>query len=221
MAPLGVSPDGAQPAPRPLTPAEQQLQNDRRRDLELELLRNKARTEGQEAGYEAGFTAAREEGYAAGLAAGREAGLQQLQEQTRTTLAPLQHLAANYTQALAELDEEIADDLAGLALKISRLIVGQHLSAHPEQIVAVVKKLLHHEPEPTGKPKLHLNPLDYSVVKEHLETDLESAGWALRSDDLITPGGCRVVSKSGDLDATLETRWAEIVGEFTLQGLSS
>jgi flagellar assembly protein FliH len=221
MTPLGVSQDGALPAPKPLTPVEQQVQNERRRELELELLRNKARTEGHEAGYQAGFTAARDEGYAAGLAAGREDGLQQLQEQTRAALAPLQHLAANFTQALQARDEEIGEQVAALALKISRLVVGKHLQANPDQIRAIVKQLLHHEPELTGKPRLHLHPQDYTLVKKHLATDLESAGWTLRSDDLITQGGCRVLSNSGDLDATMETRWSQIEAEYTLQGIGS
>lgn len=221
MAPLGVGQDSGAAQPRLLTPAEQQLQIERRRDLELELLRNQARTEGQEAGYQAGFTAARDEGYAAGLEAGRQDGLEQLQEQTRTTLAPLQHLAANFTQALQALDEEIGEEVAALALKISRLVVGKHLQTNPEQILAVVKQLLHHEPELTGKPRLHLHPQDYGLVKKHLETDLESAGWTLRSDDLITQGGCRVLSNSGDLDATMETRWSQIEAEFALQGIDS
>lgn len=221
MTPLGIA-QGNDPAPsKPLTQVEQQQQFERRRDLELELLRQKARTEGQEAGYQAGFTAAREEGYAAGLEAGQQDGLQQLQERIRTTLAPLEHLAANFTEALVDIDQLIGEEMAALALKISRLVVGKHLEANPQQILAVVNQLIHHEPELTGKPKLYLHPLDYSLVKEHLQTNLESAGWELRSDELITQGGCRVVSKSGDKDATMETRWAQIEAEFSLQGITS
>lgn len=219
MTPLSLPKDANPVQLKPMTPAEQQLEFERKRDLELKLLRERAQSEGREAGYEAGFAAARAEGYAEGLEAGKQEALLQSQEQIRTTLAPLQHLAANFTQALSKMDQEIGEEVAALALKISQMIVGKALKESPGHILELVKQLLHHEPELSGKPKLHLHPSDYTLVKENLEVEIESAGWTLRSDDLITQGGCKVVSKSGDLDATLEARWAQIQEQYEHLGI--
>lgn len=220
MTPLSLPQDVNPVQSKPMTKAEQQHEFERKRDLELKLLREQAQSEGREAGYEAGFTAARADGYEEGLEAGKKEALRQAQEQIRTTLAPLQHLAANFTQALSKMDQEIGEDVAALALKISQMVVGKALKEEPAHILTLIKQLLHHEPELSGKPKLHLHPSDYALVKENLEVEIESAGWTLRSDDLITQGGCKVVSKSGDLDATLEARWAQIQEQYEQLGIT-
>lgn len=190
-----------------------------KRNSEIEILRDQARKEGYDAGFAKGHEDAHEEGFAQGLEEGKTEGLSLLRDQARKTVEPLTHLARNFTEGLAELDTGIANQVAALALKISRQIVGKAVQDSPEQILTVVKQLMHHEPELKGRPKLHLNPEDFEIVHEHLNTELEAMDWALRSDELITRGGCKIVSKSGDLDATMESRWTQIHDEFNRQGV--
>ena len=189
------------------------------RNAEIEALRDQARKEGFDAGFDKGYEDAHVEGFAKGLVDGKEEGLSLLRDQARKTVEPLSHLAKNFTEGLTELDGRIANQVAALALKIGKLLVGKAIQDTPEQILTVVKQLMHHEPELKGRPKLHLNPEDFSIVHENLKTELEALDWTLRSDELITRGGCKVVSKSGDLDATLESRWAQINDEFNRQGV--
>lgn len=190
-----------------------------KRNSELQALRDHACQEGYDAGFQKGHEEAHEQGFAKGLEEGKAEGLTLLRDQARKTVEPLTHLARNFTEGLAELDGEIANQVAALALKISKQIVGKAIQDTPEQILTVVRQLMHHEPELKGRPKLHLNPEDFEIVHKHLNTELEAMDWALRSDELITRGGCKVVSKSGDLDATMESRWAQIHDEFNRQGV--
>ncbi|TDR56113.1 flagellar assembly protein FliH [Halomonas ventosae] len=187
-------------------------------DEHLRQARERALAEEQEqarrAGYEAGFAQGQEEGHregmAQGLAEARETAHKELERELREALSPVADLADSFRQALARLDEEVANRLVTLALTVGRKLAGEALQASPEQVLESVRALLHAEPEPLGHPRLWLHPEDLGLVEEVLGAELEAAGWTLQPDDAISRGGCRVTSRSGELDATLETRWESI-----------
>lgn len=182
-------------------------------NAELEALREKARQEAYEEAYQQGFEQGRQAGYDQGLSEGRTAGEQELQRQTQATLAPLQPLAEQFREALDALDHEIIEQLIDLALTTGRQLAGEALETHPEEILAIVRELLHVEPALSGRPRLWLHPADLTLVKAHLGAEFEAAGWQLQPDDQITRGGCRATSASGELDATLESRWHAIAAQ--------
>ncbi|MFD2837044.1 flagellar assembly protein FliH [Azotobacter vinelandii] len=190
---------------------EVQRQQAFKRDAELKALREQVREEARRQGYEEGFAAGRTDGHAQGLEEGRQAGERALQEKIREAAEPLRALAQSFEQALAQLDGEIAEQLVELALAGARQLAGEALRVEPEHILPTVRALLHSEPPLAGRPRLWLHPADLQVVREQLGAELEAAGWQLQPDALITRGGCRATSQSGDLDATWESRWAAIV----------
>ncbi|PAU79061.1 flagellar assembly protein FliH [Halomonas salipaludis] len=180
------------------------------RNAEIEALREKVREEARQEGYAAGQAEGYQAGYDLGLAEGRETGEQELKRQAQKTLAPLAPLAQHFSEALSRLDQDIADDLVELALTTGRQLAGEALDAHPEQILDIVRELLHADPALSGRPRLWLHPADLSLVKAHLGNEFDAANWQLQPDDTISRGGCRVTSPSGELDATWERRWATI-----------
>jgi len=184
-----------------------------RRQTELDAMREQARQEAQQAGYQEGYAQGQQAGYEAGLKEGREAGEAELQRQTRETLEPLLPLAAQFGEALAGLDEEVAERLVDLALATGRQLAGEALEARPEAILDIVRELLHVEPALSGRPRLWLHPADLALVKAQLGHEFEAAGWQLQPDDLVSRGGCRATSANGDLDATLESRWEAIADQ--------
>lgn len=184
-----------------------------KRNAEIEALREKVREEAREVGYQAGHDAGYQEGYDKGLAEGRSAGEKEMQRQTKQALAPLGPLAQRFSDALAQLDEDVADHLVQLALATGRQLAGEALDAHPEQVLDIVRELLHSEPALSGRPRLWLHPADLSLVKAHLGNEFDAAGWQLQPDDQISRGGCRVTSPSGELDATWERRWEAIASQ--------
>lgn len=189
-----------------------------RRNAELENLRRQAheqaRQQGYEEGFNQGFTDGKTAGYAQGFEEGRQAGEQELQRQMAQTLQPLHALADNFRHALHRLDGQIADHLVALALAAGRHLAGEALNAHPDHIIGLVRELLHVEPALTGRPRLWLNPADLLLVRGRLGVELEAAGWQLQPDELISRGGCRVSSASGELDATWETRWDDLISQL-------
>lgn len=159
------------------------------------------------AAHEAGDVEGREKGYARGHNEGYAAGLALAQEQAQS----LRTLMMSLPMALRAAEREVADDLLALALDIARQVVPhQAESPEPDQILPLVRELLHLEPALNGTPRLLLHADDAALVQQHLADDLEAAGWRIRTDISITRGGCRVHAASGALDATLETRWERV-----------
>jgi flagellar assembly protein FliH len=177
--------------------------------LELQKLKEKTLGEAQQAGHAAGL----EQGYAQGLSEGREAAAVELQEQIARTLQPLLELCQNFEQALGQMDQHIARQLTRVALDTARQLAGEALTAQPEQVISTVRAMLSSNPDLSGKPRLHLNPDDLQLVQDSLGEQLDVAGWVMHADPNILPGGCRVTSASGELDATRQTRWEMLNGD--------
>lgn len=198
-------------AERAAKPAEDAARQERfRRQAELKALREKTLREAREEGFKAGFEEGRSEGQAQGLAEGRQQAEQELEQHTREVLAPLKPLAEQFSDALALLDEEVANDMVELALATGRQLAGEALKARPRQVLELVRALLHTDPPLTGQQRLWLHPLDHKLVEQHLGQELGAAGWTLQPDDQLSRGGCRVTSASGELDATWESRWQAV-----------
>lgn len=177
-----------------------------KRQAAYEEIRRKA----EEDGYQAGLERGREAGHAQGLAEGREQAQQELEDRLKQTLAPLEPLARQFTEALEQLDDNIAQSLVELALETGRHLAGDALDAHPEQVLQVVRELLHTEPPLIGQQRLWLHPDDHALAAKYLGDELEAAGWKLQPDAQLGRGSCRVTSAQGEVDATFESRWQAI-----------
>ena len=177
---------------------------------ELRALRDKVREEARQEGYRDGFEEGHREGHAQGLDEGRRQGEEETARQRTQTLAPLAELARGFGEALATLDQGVAEDLVELALATGRQLAGDALREQPEQILALIRELIHDEPSLNGKTRLWLHPDDLAVVEQELSAELAAAGWKLHPDDQLSRGGCRVTSPSGELDASWESRWEAI-----------
>ena len=167
-------------------------------EAELERLRLEAQRSGELEGRRLGYAQGHTEGYSAGRAAAQNDA-----EHLRT-------LAAALPNALRGAERDIAEDLLSLALDVAGQVLRQALVTNQQAILAVVRELLCAEPALSGSPRLILHADDVALVRKYLGDDLQAAGWAMLSDASITRGGCRVQAASGELDATLETRWERV-----------
>ncbi len=172
------------------------------RDAELERLRLEARAAGEAEGRREGWTQGHAEGHTAGLASGLAAASAHAEQ--------LRALAATLPDALRRAESELADAILTLALDVARQVVHRTLRAEPEWVLPLVQDLLHAEPALQGEPRLLLHPDDVALVKNSLGNELQIAGWQVRADDTLARGGCRVQSASGEMDASLETRWKSV-----------
>jgi len=177
------------------------------RDNELSRLRLEARNQGRAEGHREGLAKGRAEGHAEGLAAGLAAASAHAEQ--------LRALAATLPAALRRAESELADAILTLALDVARQVVHRTLRAEPDWVLPLVQDLLHAEPALQGEPRLLLHPEDLALVKNSLGNELQIAGWQVRADDSLARGGCRVQSASGEMDASLETRWKSVTAALT------
>ena len=151
----------------------------------------------------AGYTA----GYSTGYATGHDEGIKAAQSVANDMASLMDHLQ----QALATIDQEVAEQLLILAIEIANQVLRQSLHIQPELILPVVKEAVttlhpHH-----GQPLLFVHPDDATLVRSHLGEQLAHANWRIIDDKSLSAGGCRVELGASEVDATLETRWRRVI----------
>lgn len=152
----------------------------------------------QAAAQQEGFARGREDGYKAGY----DSGLQEAQARATQLATTLDYLAA----PLAGLDAAAEAALIELSVDIAQRIVGRELALAPDIVTTVVRDAVAAlEQHAADALKVHLHPQDAELLR-----DAEAAApWTIVVDDKLSPGGCRVSCRHGEIDACLETRFAE------------
>ncbi|MFY9329876.1 MAG: flagellar assembly protein FliH [Georgfuchsia sp.] len=145
---------------------------------------------------------ARAEGYAAGYKQG--------EEQVALELSHLRSLMSDLDRELQHFDQGIADNLVDLALEMTRQLLRNSLTRHPELVVEVVKEAMQALPPFGEHAQLLLNPRDAMLVRAKIGEQLMHSRWKLIEDSSIEPGGCRVQTASMEIDGTLQTRWQRL-----------
>ncbi|CAG4882198.1 Flagellar assembly protein FliH [Georgfuchsia toluolica] len=149
--------------------------------------------------HEALHEQARAEGYAAGYKQG--------EEQVALELSHLRSLMTDLNRELRRFDQGVANSLVTLALEISRQLLRNRLTEHPELVVEVVKEAMQSLPPFGEHAQLLLNPKDAELVRTHIGEQLTHSKWKLIEDSSIERGGCRVQTASIEIDGTLPIRW--------------
>lgn len=144
-----------------------------------------------------------QEGYQLGEAEGRRAG-EAFSQQARALFLALE-------QEKLQQDQALAEEVLQLALAIARQVVGASFRAQPELMLKTVQDALAHLPTLSGHPKLIVHPSDAAIVRDWLAHEHGHLNWRVSEDAAMQAGGFRIESAQGELDATLPTRWQEVV----------
>jgi flagellar assembly protein FliH len=148
---------------------------------------------------------AREEGFNAGLNEGRAMAKRELDAQ----VARLDALFAAVQRPFADLDGDVAGDLAMLATIIAERVLGYEIATRPEKIVEVVHQAVDVLPAASRHLKIHLNPADAAIVREH-RSSVDHEGTVV-DDASLQRGDVRLESEHSRLDARVRTRLAAVV----------
>lgn len=166
--------------------------------------------EGQMRGVEEGKQRGFEAGFAEGKQAGFEQGLQVAAEEQRARGERFVHILEEFQLMLDNLDRVIPSRLVQLSLTAVRSLLGRNITCDHSVLLEKIRQLLQQENIFGELAVLWINPEDIPLVQEMLGKTLEAMGWELRGDASILPGGCRLSSKEGEIDATINTRWQEL-----------
>ncbi|RKP45347.1 flagellar assembly protein FliH [Pararobbsia silviterrae] len=163
------------------------------------------------AAYAEGAAAGHAEGYQAGFSAGHLDGLNKGLSDAQAVATHFKAVADAFTTALAAADAEVADGIVALAFDVAREVVRQSITLDPTVLLGAVREVLATEPALVGAPQIVVNPADMPVLEAYLKEELEANGWTLHADPAIERGGCRARAATGDIDATLTTRWKRVL----------
>lgn len=155
-----------------------------------------------------------EEAYAEGFKRGKGEGLAAGRQEIQQQVNHWQQLLAKLHAPFEGLDDQVIDELAGMAISIARHIIRRELRIDPGHVIGVVRAALNALPVARRNVRLHLHPEDARLVREAMTVTGEDSGWEIREDPAMTRGGCRVIAENSQIDATLESRLAEVIVRF-------
>ncbi|NOZ38112.1 MAG: flagellar assembly protein FliH [Gammaproteobacteria bacterium] len=163
---------------------------------EIESIQKQAYSEGHESGYR--------DGHVKGLAQG--------DTEVRQKAETFQELIQTLDMPFDELDEQVIEQTAQLAIAVARQIIRRELHTDPDQVVAVVRDALKALPVAARKIRVFLHPDDAVLVREVLSLhDDDSQTWRIIEDPLLSRGGCKINSENSTIDASVEMRLQRLI----------
>jgi flagellar assembly protein FliH len=152
-----------------------------------------------------------EDGLRDGHAHGLETARRQLEDahraQAEADATRLDALFASLGAGLAELQQSLAADLIALAVEIARSAFGEALRVRQDAVEPAVRAALAALVGDQTTSVLHLHPDDLTRLGERLAPMLQARGVGIVPDPSLLPGGCRIETPRGSVDATVQTRW--------------
>ena len=167
-------------------------------------------TQGREQGQAEGYKQGQEEGWEAGHKAGYEAGQRVMLE----AVARFQPLIDSLDQPFGLMNEQVERELVTLAIAIAKQLIRRELRTDPGEIVAVAREALSILPSSARRAALHLHPDDAELVRDALALKESAPRWKIVEDPLMTRGGCRVLTETSHIDATLEKRLMAVIAQL-------
>lgn len=151
---------------------------------------------------------AQEEGFAAGYREGMAKAEQDIAVQVRA----FGQLMATLSEPLADLDQEVEQELVALTTAIARQMIRRELKTSPGEIVAVVREAVAALPVTKRSVHVYLHPEDARLIREVLAlSEDEERPWKIVEEPVLTRGGCRVITETSHVDATVEKRLAAVI----------
>lgn len=161
---------------------------------ELEALQLRARAEGFEQGRREG----QEYGHREGLEEGRTALLEQLNR--------FELLLEALNRPFEQMDDQVEREIVTLVISMVRQLVRREVKMDPGHIVGVVREALGVLPVAARGIRLVLHPEDAALIRDIYALGETEQKWQIVEDPVIQRGGCRVLTDTSRVDATLESR---------------
>lgn len=151
----------------------------------------------------------RQQAFEKSFAKGYMEGLAQGQKEMRAQVEHLQSIMATLAMPLPGIDEQVVNELVTLCMAVVKQMVRRELKISPGEVVAVVKEAVSLLPVTAGNVRLELHPKDAALVRKAYGDDADASNnsnWQIVEDPLLTRGGCKVITNTSRIDATVENR---------------
>lgn len=154
----------------------------------------------------------------AGYQEGYQHGLTALQDfkdtHARQISAQFATLVASFEEETMALDERLAHQVTRMALELARQVVRDELKLHPELVVRVAQDAVEALLGNARHVVVHVSPQDHDVIAQGAHDVLAARAARLVVDANVHPGGVRVESDIGRVDAGIERRWTQAASTF-------
>lgn len=169
--------------------------------------------------------AAREDAYRQGFEQGQLAAQEQVQRQMADFMARqgdltaqrLKSLVDTYEARMAQVEQELAQQVLALACEIARQVVRQELAINPNALLPVIREALDMLVHDGQGAAVRLNPLDLDVLQASLAQEFESHRLSFIADSSVDAGSCQVELAGMVIDGSLTKRWRRAVAALGQQ----
>ena len=102
------------------------------------------------------------------------------------------------------------NDIAEIAVEVARKILNAQVQLDPETIIEITENVIKEVSKEESHITFIINPLDELILNENLTTNAafknKKATMSIQTDDNIEPGSCKVITNSGQIDATFSSQ---------------
>lgn len=142
-------------------------------------------------------------------ARGRREGLAAAEEKLETTTQALASVLEEVSRLRESLAHNSRQDMLRLVMAVAEQIIRREVAADTGLILAIIENALQSSVR-ADHYRIRISPVDLEKVTQQKPLFLASISGlknlSIEADASISPGGCRVDSDLGDVDATLETQ---------------
>ena len=129
----------------------------------------------------------------------------------------LESVAQTFEASLADLQQNMAQQLLELACDIARQVVRQELSVNPAALQPVVREAVGMLVTENRPATVRLHPADLDAMAQPLREEIDAPALQWVADPAVPEGGCVVESAGTVVDGSLKKRWERAVATLGLQ----
>jgi flagellar assembly protein FliH len=167
---------------------------------EMEVIRQEA--------YNEGFSTGEKDGFRSGQVKAK----QEADAALAAKVASLELVMTQLLDPIAEQDQKLEAALVQLVSHMAKQVVQRELTTDSSQIRQVLREALKLLPMGAANVRIHIHPQDFELIKAMRDRHEET--WRILEDETLQPGGCRVESEQSQIDATVETRLAQMLKQL-------
>ena len=149
------------------------------------------------------------EAMAQGIEDGKKAGMAELQARAEQLLGIMRVL----DKPLQQLDKEVENQLIGLTIRLTRMLLKKECSTDAGHIQGVIHEALDFLPIQSRHIQVRLNPADIALLSD-AGVDVKAQDWVCIEDPEVSQGGCLVESDQSHIDASVDTRLQQLVDQL-------
>jgi flagellar assembly protein FliH len=147
--------------------------------------------------------------FAQGFAQGERAGAEAAAERGKAMLRRLSETLDELAELRARITHETERQVVQLALAIARKVIHREVSIDHDLLAAIARVALDRLGE-TTQATVRLNPDDHAAAAAARASEWAAAHVTVVADPRVPPGGCRVESDLGVIDAGVDAQITEI-----------